>query len=112
MDIFCKIIRGEVPSNVVYRDDDVWVVKDIYPQAPVHLLAVPVRHCDSLGDMKEADASLLGKVLLAAHKAAQDAGLGDGYRLIINEGEHGGKEVPHFHVHILGGKNLGAKIVT
>ena len=88
------------------------VIKDINPQAPVHLLVIPVKHFEKIDDIKSKDASLLGKGLLIADKVAHDSGLGDkGYRLIINEGEDGGKLVPHLHIHLLGGKKLGPKIV-
>jgi histidine triad (HIT) family protein len=112
-DIFCKIIKGELPADVVYKDDDFWVIKDINPQAPVHLLIVPVKHYFSLEDfMEEENAELLGKALIVAHKAAHQNGIADkGYRLILNEGEYGGKLVPHLHIHLLGGKKLGPKII-
>lgn len=111
-DVFCKILNGELKADPVYKDEDFWVIKDINPQAPVHLLVIPVKHYNSLEDMKDGDASLLGKMILIAHKVARDVGLAEkGYRLILNEGEHGGKLVPHLHMHLLGGKRLGPKIV-
>ncbi|MBI2674651.1 MAG: HIT domain-containing protein [Candidatus Yanofskybacteria bacterium] len=118
-DVFCKIINGELKADVVYKDDDFWVIKDISPQAPVHLLVVPVRHFTSLEDFVHgehdglpAPAGLFGKGLVVAHKVAHQVGIAEkGYRLIINEGEHGGKLVPHLHIHLLGGKRLGPKIV-
>ncbi len=110
-DIFCKIVRGELGADVVYKDDDFWVVKDIKPQAPVHLLVIPVKHFGCLEDFQEADAPLLGRALLIAEKVAKQSGLARGYRLILNEGDHGGKLVPHVHIHLLGGKRLGPKIV-
>lgn len=113
-DVFCKILKGELPAEVVYKDDDFWVIKDINPQAPVHLLIVPVRHFFSLEDFLEgSDTELLGKALVVAHKVAHQTGIVDkGYRLILNEGEYGGKLVPHLHIHLLGGKRLGSKIVN
>ncbi|MCC6934132.1 MAG: HIT domain-containing protein [Candidatus Yanofskybacteria bacterium] len=111
-DVFCKIIAGQIPGEVVYRDDEVIVLKDIHPQAPVHLLVMPVRHVDGLGDLAEHDGVLLGKLIAVAHRVAGEQGLVKGYRLIVNEGEHGGKLVPHLHVHLLGGKALGPKIVA
>ena len=110
-DIFCKIINGEIKADVVYQDKDFLVINDIQPQAPVHLLVIPKKHFGSLEDFKFKDAELLGKALMIAEKIAKQAGLEKGYRLIINEGEHGGKLVPHLHIHILGGKKLGPKIV-
>ena len=108
-DVFCKIISGELKSDFVYRDDDVVVIRDIHPQAPVHLLVMPVRHVDGVGD---ADPALLGKLVATAHQVAVQEGLDDGYRIIVNEGAVGGKLVPHLHLHLLGGKRLGPKIVS
>ena len=108
-DVFCKIIKGELGADTVYRDDEVMVVKDIHPQAPVHLLIMPVAHYDGMAD---ASAELLGKMAIVAHRIAGEEGLEKGYRLIINEGEHGGKLVPHLHMHLLGGRKLGPKIVN
>ena len=111
-DVFCKIVKGELGAEVVYQDNDFWVIKDINPQAPVHLLIIPVKHYNSLEDFLEEESALLGKLLLTAHKVAHQAGLAEkGYRLILNEGEYGGKLVPHLHIHLLGGKKLGPKIV-
>lgn len=110
-DIFCKIIKGELPSKEVYRDEEVLVIEDINPQAPIHLLVIPIKHYGDLSDFSDEEASVLGKMLLVANKVAKDRGLGNGYRLVINDGEDGGKLVPHLHIHILGGKNLGPKIV-
>ena len=111
-DVFCKIIAGEIKADVVYRDDNFFVMKDINPQAPVHLLIVPVKHFENIDDIQADDVGLLGKGLMIADKVAHDAGLGEkGYRIIINAGEDGGKLVPHLHIHLLGGKKLGPKIV-
>ena len=110
-DIFCKIIRGEIPTKPVYKDDDVWVIQDIHPQAPVHLLIIPARHFTGLEDVAEHGEALLGKLFRTAHDMAKKQNLDKGYRLIVNEGQHGGKLVPHLHIHLLGGKSLGAKIV-
>lgn len=112
-DVFCKILNGELPADVVYKDDDFWAIKDINPQAPVHLLIIPKKHFASLEDFMEGGYDgLLGRALVVAHKIAHDVGITEkGYRLIINEGEHGGKLVPHLHIHLLGGKRLGPKII-
>lgn len=113
-DVFCKIINGEIKGEEpVYKDNDFWVVKDIHPAAPVHLLVIPVKHFTSLEDFLEGENNvLLGKALLVAHKVAHQVGIAEnGYRLILNEGEYGGKLVPHLHIHILGGKHLGPKLV-
>ena len=111
-DVFCKILEGAKHEDFVYRDEDVAVIRDINPQAPVHLLIIPVRHYDGLADFSEAADAVCGKMFKVAHQVAQEQGLDKGYRLIINEGEHGGKLVPHLHMHLLGGKKLGPKIVS
>ena len=109
IDVFCKIIKGELSSDKVYEDDNFVVIKDIHPQAPVHLLIVPKKHV--LG-MHDATQELLGQAMIVADKTAQIVGIADkGYRLIMNEGDDGGKLVPHFHIHLLGGKPLGPKII-
>ena len=108
-DIFCKIIKGELPTDKVYEDDEFIVIKDIHPQAPVHLLIVPKQH---VFGMHDATPELLGQAMVVADKVAQKVGIAEkGYRLILNEGDHGGKLVPHLHIHLLGGKSLGTKIV-
>ena len=111
-DIFCKIIKGELNADKVYQDEDFLAIKDIHPQAPVHLLIIPVKHFEDIHDMIEKDQALFGKAMAVADRVAHEAGLTEkGYRLIINEGEHGGKLVPHLHMHILGGKRLGPKVI-
>ena len=112
-DVFCKIVTGEIKVDFVYKDDDFFVIKDINPQAPVHLLIVPTKHFASLEDFMEGNNDgLLGRAFVIAHKVAHQVGIAKkGYRLILNEGEDGGKLVPHLHIHLLGGKKLGPKIV-
>ncbi len=110
-DVFCKIIKGALSGEFVYRDDQMVVLKDIHPQAPVHLLIMPAAHYDGIKDFVEHDGHVLGKMLRIADRIAHEQGLEKGYRLIINEGEHGGKLVPHLHMHLLGGKKLGPKLV-
>jgi histidine triad (HIT) family protein len=111
-DVFCKIIKGELKSDVVYKDDDFWVIKDINPNAPIHLLIIPVKHFESIANIQESDSEMMGKIFTVAHKVAKEIGIADrGYRLIVNEGSDGGKLVPHFHMHLLGGKKLGSKLI-
>ncbi|MEK7076177.1 MAG: histidine triad nucleotide-binding protein [Patescibacteria group bacterium] len=111
-DVFCKIIKGELRADVVWQDEDFLVIKDNHPQAPVHLLIIPKKHFEALHDFTQGDAPLLGKALLVAERVAKQIGVHEkGYRLIINEGVHGGKLVPHLHIHLLGGKRLGPKVV-
>lgn len=101
-----------MPSDKVYEDEDYLVIKDIHPEAPIHFLIIPKKYFESLHDLKEDQAELLGKAFLVAEKVARQVGIHDkGYRLIINEGIDGGKLVPHFHIHLLGGKRLGPKLL-
>jgi len=105
--LFCKIIAGEIPSDMVYKDKEVVAFKDIHPAAPVHLMVVPVRHIVSLAAMPEKDTPIVGKMTAAANKAAKDLGLAEkGYRLIINSGPDAGQVIQHLHMHLLGGREL------
>ncbi|WP_295451124.1 histidine triad nucleotide-binding protein [uncultured Thiodictyon sp.] len=105
--IFGKIARGEVPADVVYEDDEVLVFRDLGPQAPVHLLVIPRKPIATLNDAQPADAQLLGKLLLAAAKAAALTGIADsGYRTVLNCNAAGGQEVFHLHLHVLGGRPM------
>ena len=101
--LFCKIARGEIPSQKVYEDDEVIAFKDIHPAAPVHLLIIPKQHYDSLAVMDKAEEPLLGKMLGLVRKLAKEQGCDNGFRVIINTGRDGGQEVPHLHIHVLGG---------
>ena len=101
--IFCRIAKGEIPSNKVYEDDEILAFKDIHPQAPVHLLIIPKKHIATLSDASAEDAPLLGRMLALAPRLAADQGATDGFRTIINTGRVGGQEVYHLHLHVLGG---------
>jgi histidine triad (HIT) family protein len=101
--IFCKIARGEIPSNKVYEDDDVIAFHDIRPQAPVHFMLVPKRHIASLVDAGADDAPVLGKMLALAGRLAREQGSPDGFRTIINTGRIGRQDVMHVHIHVIGG---------
>ena len=103
--IFCKIVRGEIPSNKAYEDDDVLVFHDIQPAAPVHLLVVPKRHLASLAEAGEGDTALLGKMMALTGRLARENGSPDGYRTIVNTGRIGRQDVMHVHIHVLGGPN-------
>jgi histidine triad (HIT) family protein len=106
--IFCRIVAGGIPADVVYRDDDVTAFRDIQPQAPVHVLVIPNRHVASTNELADADAALAGKLLLAAGAVARREGIADsGYRVAINTGRDGNQTVPHLHLHVLGGRALG-----
>jgi histidine triad (HIT) family protein len=105
--IFCKIIKGEIPTKFVYRDDDVVVFPDINPLTPVHLLVIPVKHIPSLPAMTDDDVLLAGKMVAVANKIAKEMGLSEkGYRLTINSGADAGQVVPHLHMHLFGGRPL------
>jgi histidine triad (HIT) family protein len=101
--IFCKIVRGEIPSNKVYEDDDVFAFHDIHPQAPVHFMLIPKRHIASLADATPDDAGVLGRMMTLAGRLAREQGSPDGFRTIINTGRIGRQDVMHVHLHILGG---------
>ena len=110
--IFCKIIKGEIPSNKVYEDDDVLAFHDINPAAPIHILVIPKKHITKLTDLKVEDEALIGKIYTAINKIAKQEGFeNEGFRVIANCGKDAGQEVMHIHFHILGGKKLGDKIV-
>ena len=110
--IFCKIIKGEIPSKKVYEDEDVLAFYDINPAAPIHILVIPKKHIKSLADIEEDDEKLLGKIHMVINKIAEEKGFKEeGYRVIINCGKNGGQEVMHLHFHILAGKKLGEKVV-
>ncbi len=102
-DIFCKIVAGEIPSTKILEDDDWIAINDIHPKAPVHVLIIPRKHTE----LQNVSPELAGKLLVAANTIAQHTGIDKtGFRVIINHGEHGGQEVPHLHIHVLGGKKL------
>lgn len=104
--IFCKILAGDIPSTKVFEDDQIYVFKDIYPKADVHLLVIPKLHIARLDDAEAEHADLLAHMLLSLPSLAESQGLDTGFRTIINTGPGGGQEVDHLHIHILGGSNL------
>ena len=104
--LFCKIIDGSIPSASIYSDDLCYAFADIQPQAPVHVLIVPRRHIRSVAEASNADASLLGHLMLVAAQIARDKGLAKGYRVVANTGADGGQSVDHLHYHLLGGRSL------
>ena len=110
--IFCKIIKGEIPSNKVYEDEEILAFHDINPATPIHILVVPKKHIESLAHLEKEDEVLVGKIYGLINKIAEEQGFKDeGFRVIVNCGENGGQEVMHLHFHILAGKKLGEKIV-
>lgn len=104
--LFCKIIKGEIPSNKVYEDDEILAFKDINPVAPVHILVIPKKHISCAKDIVEEDEVLIGRMFTVMNKIAKDFELENGFRIVNNCGEDGGQEVMHLHFHLLGGKKL------
>ena len=111
--IFSKIISKEIPADVVYQDELVTAFKDISPKAPHHVLIIPNHQIPTINDVTEADEVALGRLFTVAAKLAQEFGIAkDGYRLIVNCNSHGGQEVYHLHMHLLGGKPLGPMLAV
>lgn len=108
--IFCKIIKGEISSTKVYEDDDMVIIKDIAPQAPIHLLLLPKQHFANIIEMTDEQAQILGRCLKKLSMIVDDLGLKDGFRLISNKGAHACQSVEHLHIHILGGAQLTEKM--
>jgi histidine triad (HIT) family protein len=105
--IFCKIIAGQIPSDVIYTDDKVIAFRDINPMAPVHLLIIPREHIPSLNDVTEQQITLVGHMVQVAKQLAKQQGIATkGYRVVINTGSQGGQVVQHLHMHLLGGREL------
>ena len=105
--LFEKICDKEIPADIVYEDEQVVAFRDIAPAAPTHVLVIPRKAIPRINEAKPEDQSLLGHLLLKAAEVARSIGLGeDGFRLVINNGRHGGESVPHLHCHILGGRSL------
>lgn len=105
--IFCKIIRGEIPSKRVYEDESVVAFHDINPVAPIHILIVPKKHIPSTNDLKPEDENTIGYLFTTAKRIAGENGISEsGYRLIVNTGPDGGQVVNHLHLHLLGGRKL------
>ncbi|XP_038592971.1 histidine triad nucleotide-binding protein 1 [Micropterus salmoides] len=104
--IFGKIVRKEIPANIIYEDDQCVAFPDISPQAPTHILVVPKKPIVQLSQAEDSDAALLGHLMIVAKKCAQEAGLSKGYRIVINDGPEGGQSVYHIHIHVLGGRRM------
>ncbi len=104
--IFCMLANHEIPTNVVYEDDEMFCFKDVDPQAPVHVLLIPKKHIECLDDLKEEDAPLVGRMMLKIQDIAKDLGLENGYRVVSNNGEDAFQTVKHLHFHILGQRKM------
>lgn len=105
--IFCRIVAGEIPADIVYQDEEFLAFRDAEPQAPAHILIIPKSHIDSLAQFSNKQQASLGRLILLAKEVAEKEGISSGgYRLIINCGADGGQLVPHLHLHLLGGRKL------
>jgi len=105
--LFCKMVAGVIPPNKVYEDTEVLAFKDINPQAPVHVLVIPKRHIATTNDLTDADAAIIGKLILVGKKIAAQLGVAEsGYRLVNNTNADAGQSVSHVHVHLLGGRRM------
>lgn len=103
--LFCKIATGEIPAEKLYEDDEVLAFWDIAPQAPKHFLVIPKKHISGPSDIKEEDDKLIGKLMRTGSRVAAENGIGDGFRVIFNNGAKAGQVVFHIHMHVLGGKD-------
>src|SRR4030042_2161666 len=103
--IFCNILAGKIPATILYQDDRVIVLRDIKPQAPTHLLIIPKEHIPSLAELSDEQRALAAHLIYVSNELARREGIAErGYRLVINCGRDGGQEIPHLHVHLLGGQ--------
>ena len=110
--LFERIVAGELPADIVYQDDQITAFRDIRPQAPVHILIVPNKPIPTVNDIADEDALVMGRLFLVARDLAKQLGIAaDGYRLIVNCNSHGGQEVYHLHLHLVGGAPLGPMTV-
>jgi len=106
--IFCRIISGEIQSEILYQDEQAVAFRDVNPKAPVHLLVVSRKHIESVAELTEDEAPILGHLVAVANRLAREAGISEkGYRLVVNCGPDGGQVVPHLHLHLLGGRQMG-----
>ncbi|NWT93340.1 HINT1 protein, partial [Urocynchramus pylzowi] len=105
--IFGKIIRKEIPANIIYEDEQCLAFHDISPQAPTHFLVIPKKPIVRLSEAEDSDESLLGHLMIVGKKCAAKLGLTNGFRMVVNEGPEGGQSVYHVHLHVLGGRQLG-----
>jgi histidine triad (HIT) family protein len=109
--VFCEIAAGNIPSDILYQDEEVIAFRDINPVAPTHLLVIPKRHIASLAHLTDAETPLIGNMVKVANQLAKAEGVaGRGYRLVISSGKEGGQVVPHLHMHLLGGRRLADRL--
>lgn len=106
--LFCKIVSGDIPGDIVYQDNDVLAFRDLNPQAPTHILVIPKNHISTINDIQPEDAELIGKMILAAKQVAQAEGIAEpGYRTVMNCNAEAGQTVFHIHLHLVGGRPMG-----
>ena len=109
--IFCQIVAGEIPSDIVYQDGDFLAFRDIMPKAPTHVLIIPKTHITSAAELTEGQEKLAGRLIIIAKNLAEKEGIAEsGFRLVINCGSEGGQIVPHLHLHLIGGRQMDAKL--
>ena len=109
--VFCQIVAGKLPADILYQDEEVMAFRDIHPVAPTHVLVIPRRHIPSLAQMADEETPLIGKMTKVANQLAREEGVSEnGYRLVISSGRDGGQVVPHLHLHLIGGKRLSEKM--
>jgi histidine triad (HIT) family protein len=109
--IFCRIVAGELPGDIVYQDEDFLAFRDIMPKAPTHIIVIPKTHITSAAELTDEQENLAGRLIIVANKVAEKEGIaGKGYRLTINCGPEGGQVVPHLHLHLLGGRQMDARL--
>lgn len=111
MTVFTKIINREIPADILYEDDEIIAFKDIHPLAPVHVLIIPKREIPTIDDLKDDEALLVGRMIMVARNIARDLNISEkGYKLLFRVGRDGGQEVPHIHLHLIGGAQLSENI--
>jgi histidine triad (HIT) family protein len=109
--IFCRIVTGELPGDIVYQDENFLAFRDIMPKAPTHIIVIPKAHINSAAELTEGQEELVGRLIIIANRLAEKEGIaGKGYRLAINCGPEGGQIVPHLHLHLLGGRQMDARL--
>jgi len=109
--IFCRIVAGQLPANIIYQDEHFLAFRDILPRAPIHVLIIPKTHITSAAELTEEQQELAGQLIIIAKNLAEQEGIAKtGYRLVINCGSEGGQLVPHLHLHLIGGRQLDAKL--
>ncbi len=104
--IFCKIVKGEIKSDIIFENDKIIAFKDLNPQAPIHILIIPKKHISRIENLEKEDSSLMGNLIFSAKEIADKLDIKNGYRLVFNNGANGGQEVEHIHLHLLAGRKF------